>query len=92
MEYETERLARQKIQYQEKLAKLSGCALPPWKKDEPPDVEGAATGDNDEDNEDDRESVSTSTSTASGMCEFLLSLQRARLLSHGIVCHKFLSV
>ncbi|XP_022108885.1 mucin-5B-like [Acanthaster planci] len=65
LEYETERLARQKILYQEKLAKLSGCSLPPWKKAEPEPKEEEAENEMQDDKEDDRESVSTSTSTAS---------------------------
>ncbi|XP_038059440.1 mucin-2-like [Patiria miniata] len=64
LEYETERLARQKILYQEKLAKLSGCSLPPWKKAEPEPKEEEEE-DMQDDKEDDRDSVSTSTSTAS---------------------------
>ena len=67
LEYETEKLARQKIQYQDKLIKLKG-SYSHWKIEKSLKVE-EKEDEREEDmetDEEDRDSVSTSTSTASG--------------------------
>ncbi|XP_071790591.1 uncharacterized protein [Asterias amurensis] len=66
LEYETEKLARQKIQYQDKLIKLKG-SYSHWKMEKSLKVE-EKDDEREEDmetDEEDRDSVSTSTSTAS---------------------------